>query len=817
MTPLLCDIRDGVRQWRRAPTVTAVALVTLALGIGANTAIFSLVNAVYFKTLPISDPARFVQITGEPWFTTGVWEHIRDHQPVFESVAATGADRFNLARGGVARHVTSLVVSGGFFDVLGISATLGRPLTRADDAAGAPSVAMVSHGFWRRELGGKPDVIGDAIWLERQPFEIVGVTPRDFVGIEVGRNVDVIVPMAALATIPNRAALLQPGATWLQVFTRLRPEQTLEEAAAALRAWQPTLADATRPAPGIPGRNPNQHLVRPLGVAPAATGISEVRDQFGRAMLVLFGVVGVVLLVACANLAALVLARFVDRRHELGIRRALGASQWDLARVLLVENVMLVSAGAVLGGLIASWATWYVVPYLTMPAFRAVPPYVDISSDWRVLGVTALLALMAALLAAGVPAFRASHLAPVLGFWAGTRTGTSSPGATRAMRVLLAGQVALSLVLLATAALLVRSFVELTTQDVGFEHDRVVLVTVSGDLGPVRDAQLRTIDEIRRRLEALPGVDGVTASLVTPVSGQRAMTFLSVPGFTPIEAMDSRPLANRVLPGYFRVYGTPLLTGRDFDERDTGDKPPVAIVNRAFADHYFGGQDPIGRTIILNKRDTTIIGMAANAKQLTLRDAAQPFVYAPISQWTVAGLGSLRFALRTTQTDPMQAQAAVAAALRRLDPTWSLEIRPLAEDVRRSVNVERLLAWCGGVFALLAVSIGVIGTYGIFAYGVSRRRREIGVRMALGATPGTIGRLVMREAVTVMISGAVFGLAGAWMLGRVIEGFLFQLSSRDPVTLAVATLVMLGTAAVAAALPAVRAARLDPASTLREE
>ena len=319
MTPLLSDIRDGVRQWRRAPTVTAVALVTLALGIGANTAIFSLVNAVFLKTLPISDPARFVQITGEPWFTTGVWEHIRDHQPVFESVAATGADRFNLARGGVARYATSLVVSGGFFDVLGISATLGRPLTRADAAAGAPSVAMVSHGFWQRELGGRPDVIGDTVWLERQPFEIVGVTPRGFVGIEAGRNVDVIVPMAALATIPNRAVLLQPDAAWLQVFTRLRPEQTLDEGAAALRAWQPTLADATRPAPGIPGRNPNQHLVRPLGVEPAATGISEVRDQFGRAMLVLFGVVGVVLLIACANLAALVLARFVDTRSALAL------------------------------------------------------------------------------------------------------------------------------------------------------------------------------------------------------------------------------------------------------------------------------------------------------------------------------------------------------------------------------------------------------------------------------------------------------------------------------------------------------------------
>jgi predicted permease len=785
----------------------------LALGTGASTAIFSLVNALYLKTLPIREPGRFVRITGEEWLTTGVWEHVRDHQPAFESVAAAGTDRFTLTRGGIARHATALAVSGGFFDLLGIAPVRGRLLSGSDEVGGAPAVAVVSHGLWQRDFGGTGDVVGATLWLENLPFEIVGVLPRGFVGIDVGRSVDVIVPIAALAAIPNRAPLLRPDAAWLHVFARLRPNQTIDEAAAALREWQPALADATRPA-GSPGRGPGQHLGRPLGVAPAATGISEVRAQFGPAMLVLFGLVGVVMLVACVNLAALVFVRSVDRQHDLGVRRALGASEWDLARVLLVENTMLVSAGALLGGILASWVAGSVVPHLTTAAFRHVSPYLDVSPDWRVLGVTAGLTLLGVLVAAALPASRAAR-APACGFSSGIRTSTGSRGASRAMRGLLAGQLALSLGVFAAAALLGRSFVELTSQEIGFEDHRVTIVTVAGDLGPSRDAQLRAIGAVRRRLQAIPGVEEVAGSMVTPISGQRAIASLSVPGFTSVEPIDSRVLANRVSSGHFRVYGTPLLAGRDFDERDTGDSRPVAIVNRAFADRYVGGQDPVGRMILLNNRETTVIGLAANAKHLTLREAAQPFVYAPISQWAFTTVNSLRFSVRTR--GPAPAPAAVADSLRRLDPAWSLEVRPLNEDVRRSVNVERLLAACAGVFALLAVSMCVIGTSGVFAYSVARRRREIGVRLALGATPGAVVRLLMHELVAVMVAGAVTGLLGAWLAGRLIQGFLFQVSAADPAMLSSATIVILGAAGAAAAVPAVRASRLHPARVLRGE
>ena len=540
-----------------------------------------------------------------------------------------------------------------------------------------------------------------------------------------------------------------------------------------------------------------------------------MRAQFGEAMLYLFGVAGVVLLIACVNLASFALARFIDRHHELGVRRALGASRWDIARALVTENVILITVGAVLGGLIAAAAASYLVPYLTTSDFRQLPAYLDVSPDWRVLGLITLLALTGAFVSGLIPAMRASKLSALSGLSAAVRTATRAPSAMRFVRVLLVGQVAFSLVLLASAALLVRSFVELSTQDVGFERERVIIVTVTGNLGSERAAQFQTIDEIRRRLEMLPDVEVASASLVTPVSGQRAMIFLSVPGFEALEPGDSRPLANRVSPGHFRVYGTPLLTGRDFDDRDSFDAPAVAIVNRRFAERYFNGQDPVGRTIVLNKRETTIVGMAGNAKQLTLRDPAQPFVYAPMSQWAVRDLGSVRFGLRTRNGTP--SQGTIAAAFQAVNPVWTLEIRSLADDVRRSINVERLLAWCGGAFSLLAVAIAIIGTYGVFAYGVSRRQQEIGVRMALGATPGSIGRLVMDDALIVMAAGVTLGFAGTWAVGRVVERFLFQISSHDPVTLAAATVMMVCAAVTAAVIPARRAAHVDPLVALRYE
>jgi putative ABC transport system permease protein len=806
------DIRHAIGQWRHRPMLTVLTLTTLALGIGANTAVFSLINAIYFKPLAVAEPTRFVQLTDEQSFTTGAWTYTRENQPALAGVTAAGPDRFNLSRRGLARFATSLVVSGEFFDVLGVTPAIGRPLTKRDDTAGAAAVAVVTHGFWQRELGGRRDVIGDTIWLEQQPFQIVGVAPRGFVGIEVGRHVDVIVPIAALATIPSRAFMLQADATWLQIFGRLRPGQSVVDATTSIRAWQPALAEATRPR--IAGLDFSRYLARPLSVTPAATGVSEMRTRFGPATTFLFGVVGAVLLVACANFAVLVVARFIDRRHEVGIRLAVGASRWDLARLLLVENVMIVSASTAIGGIIALWMSSRIVPYFTTPAFRDVPRYLDLSPDWRVLGVTALLALMVAVLAAALPMLHAARLASGPGISPRRDMGTDSPRATRAMRVLLTGQIALSLVLLSAAVLLVRSFVELTKQELGFEADAVTVVTVSGDLGPNRNAQLLAVDQIRARLQAIPGVDGVTASMITPVSGQVAQAFLAVPGFTPSQPEDGRIFANRVSPDHFRVYGTPLLAGRDFDDRDAENTPPVAIVNRAFAERYFAAQDPVGRTILLNKRPTTIVGMTANTKYFTLREAGGPLLYGPISQWTFTRLNSLRFSLRTAQAGALT--PAVADALNQLNPEWMFEIRPLAQDIGRSVNVERLLAWCGGLFALLALSIGVAGTYGVFAYAVSRRRREIGVRIAVGAVPGAISRLVMREALAVMLVGAAVGLAGTWMLGRVIDRFLFQLSSGDPTMLTIATLMMLAAGSVAAAVPANHAARLDPVSTLRE-
>jgi predicted permease len=709
--------------------VVAVALILLALATGATTAVFSLVNAVYLKTLPIGDPARFVRLTGDPWFSIRVWEHIRDHQLVFERVAAAGTDRFNLARGGLVKYAAGLVVSGEFFNVTRIAPALGRFFGPSDDAAGAAAVAVISHAMWQREFGSRPHAIGSTIWLDGAPFEIVGIAPQGFVGVEVGRSVDVILPIASLATIPSRAALLQPNAVWLHVFARLEPGQSTGEATAALRVWQPALAAATRPAPAPVGPDPAQHLVRPLAVSAAATGISELRVQFGPAMLMLFGLVGAVSLVAFANLAAISLARFVDRQPDLAVRRALGAATSDLVRTVLFEHAMLVLAGALLGGWLASMATRTAVPYLTSPAFRSVSPYLDVSPDWRVFALIALLILVATLVAAVVPILRVIRV-PLAPRDAERRTVASSRSAIRAMRVLLTAQLALSLALVGAALLLGRSFYELTSQEIGIDTDRVEIVTVSGDFGTGRGAPLSAIEEIRARLQAVPGVEAVAASIVTPVSGQMAMASISMPGSPPPGDADGRVLANRVSPDHFRVYGTALVFGRDFDGRDTAESTPVAIVNRAFARRYFDGHDPVGRTILLNKRTATIVGLVADAKQLTLRDPPPAFLYAPISQLPSTTLSSVRFGLRRLPPGP--AASVLADAIKPLNPDWSVEIRPLAADVDRSVNVERLLASCGGLFAALAILMGIVGTSGVFSYSVAHRSHDAGVRLVCG-------------------------------------------------------------------------------------
>jgi putative ABC transport system permease protein len=817
MDAIVSDLSLALRQWRRTPVITLVTLVSLVVGIGASLTLFSLVHALLLATLPVRDPHSLVGIAsprGNLNVSNAVWEHVRDHQPMLESVFGVAVDRVNLARGGEARYVWAALVSGGFFDVLGLQPVLGRPLDARDDTPGAALTAVISAGLWEREFDSARDVLGRTIWIEDRGFEIVGVLPRRFRGLDVGRSTDVVIALAADAAFRGaNSRLTQPLFSWIQIFGRLAGTHTLEQASSALAAWQPTLRAEALPA----GEASERQLLDPLQLLPAAHGTSALRAQYGQPLLFLFGAVSFVLVIVCANLSALVLARFTDRGRELSVRAALGASRGRLMRSLLLESLLLAGVGAALGLVLAQWAAPVLARYLTSPAFRGLTPQLDVPADVRLTAVAIGLALLSGLAAGLLPAMRASRVQPLEGLTGSARSTSGTGGLARTMRVLVTCQVALSLALVTGAALFVRSFVELTTQDAGLDVDSVLVASVSGNLaGPSTHARMELVDRIATAFAAVPGAERVSATFITPLSGVMMASNLTVPGSRSDAAHGGASTFSRVLPGFFAVMGTPLLAGRDFDDRDGPSGRGVVIVNQAFADRHFGVENPLGRIVIAGTTQMEIVGVVGNARQVSLRESGTvAMAYGPLAQVTnPGGFPSLRFVIRADR--PEMLRPAVAPALRQIDPRLTLELTTVARDAAASVNRERLLAWLGGLCAILGAVMAIAGLYGTFAYAVVRRRTEIGVRLALGAQHMDILGLVLREAGLVIAIGLAIGVGATLASSHLVAGLLYGIGATDPTTLALSAAAFVAIAIVASYLPARSAARVDPAITLRD-
>lgn len=830
---MLNDLANAIRQWARTPVVTAVALASLSLGIGANLALFGLVDALLLKSLPVRDPQSLVRFAwDDPRFgavdltvSTRVWTHVRAEQPFAESVLAVASDRVNLARGGEARFVPALYINGGGLDVLGVTPTLGRTLQADDDRPGAPPAAMISHGLWQRDFSGRTSVLSDTIHIHDQAFSIVGVAPPSFLGLEVGRGADVIVPIGAESTIRGAAqSTRRPDTPWLTVYGRLREGQSADDATVALRGWLPALREATRPA----GPAGAQHLsMQPYAVS-GAQGISFLRRQYQQPLLVLLGAVALVLLIACANLSALVLARFTDRRHELGVRLALGAGRARLVRMLVAESLLLATAGAIAGVWFANVAVGALVPYLAS-SNAATPTQLRVAIDLRLIAVAATLAIVSGAIAGLVPAWRASNVSPQVSLAASTRGGMHGKRAARSMRVMVAAQVALSLILVSGAAVMVRSFIGLTTNPTGVEPDRVLVALVGGGLAGADTAtRFDRINRIRKSLAALPGVEAASGGIMTPLSGGMSAAPLDVPGsiYKPPAATAGGVVINGsataftpfnlVLPGFFQVVGTPVINGRDFHDSDDAASSPVAVINQAFAVRHFGDSNPVGLTLITGGRTLTIVGVAADSRQMTLKETAPlALAYGLVTQSPTGPIPSLRFTIRSSQPDTLR--ASVAAAIRSVDSRLSIEFRTMRDEADATVNRERLMAWMAALFAALGLAMAVIGLYGTFTYAVARRRGEIGVRMALGAARSDILRMVLREVGIVLAIGTVVGIGGALASGRLLQSLLVGTSARDPWMLAVAIAGVVGAATMASIVPARRASLIDPMTALREE
>jgi putative ABC transport system permease protein len=837
------DIRLAVRQLRATPIVTVVAVLSLALGIGANTAMFSIVDSLVLRALPVRQPGRLAIVSDDGhrayWMTYPIWSDIQSRH-LFENAFAWSTARFNLAERGETEFVDGIWTSAGIFDTLGIAPILGRGFTDADDRrGGGPDgpIAVISYSFWQRRFGGAADTVGRRLTLERIPFTIVGIMPPDFFGPDVGRRFDVAIPLGAEPLVRGKETFLDgPWTWWLAIMGRLKPPQSIETATASFRGVLPQIRAATLP----PNASPEtwaSNLKDTFTLIPAANGDSGLRARYQRPLIAMMIVVALVLLIACANIANLLLARAAARVHEMSIRRALGASPWRLARQLLVESLVLSTAGALLGWLVARWGSQLLVRELSTQTNTV---FLDLSLDWRVLGFTATVTVATALLFGIAPAFRSSKVEPIDALkehGSASARGTSTAMRIFAVRINLAGslvvaQVALSVVLVVAAGLFVRTFSKLATLPLGFDRDRLLVVTVDMQRAPIdavtqslRPAQrVPTLERALESVRRLPGVRGAGLSLLTPVSDGGWNGRFEVPGGVPLTDRERRAYRNMVSPGWFATFGTLILAGRDFAETDRAGAPPVAIVNEAFARHFLNGANPVGRTVRQAARAPgefapagfEIIGLAADAIYKSVRDPVPPTVYTSIFQPGGPPFASLRLTVRAAIGPPALLSRSVAAAMTAVNPDFALTFRTMSDSIDASLTQERVVAMLSGFFGGLALLLAGLGLYGVTAYAVARRRTEIGIRMALGAAPGGVVRLVLTRVVLLIAAGIALGAGlGAWA-AQFVASLLYGLEPRDPATLAAAAITLAATGTLAGWLPARRAARIDPAAALRE-
>ncbi|MGE5645234.1 MAG: ABC transporter permease [Acidobacteriota bacterium] len=827
------DLSYGIRQLRQSPGFTLVAVLSLALGVGANTAIFQLINSIRLKMLPVREPRELASVDfardsmRSGWFSTrsgrltyAHWDEIRRRQQAFSEVFAWSAARFNLVTGGEARYAEGLYVSGDFFRVLGVSPILGRTFTPADDTEGCSGTgAVVSHSFWQREFGGDPGVLGRTVSLEGHAFPVIGVTPPAFFGVEVGNRYDVAIPICAdpLFAEDHKGRIPVRHAWWLSMMGRLKPGWTLERASAHLRALSPGLMQATLP----PVYNPaaaKRYLANKLEVTDGGTGVSGLRREYERPLWLLMATAGLVLLIACANLANLLLARASVREREIAVRLAIGASRWRLVRQLLVESMLLAVAAAVLGTAIAQALSRGLVAFISTSNNRL---FVGLGWDWRILGFTAALAMFTCLLFGLMPALRASRLAPSQVMRSGGRGTTAGRSRFSLRRMLVSAQVALSLVLLVGALLFVRSLRNLLTAEAGFNAAGVLSVNIDfARANYPKERRTAVYRELHDRLAALPGVLSAAQVWFTPVSGSAWNNDIGPDGAT-ASASGKTSWFNRVGPGYFHTMGTHLLAGREFDNRDTLSAPKVAIVNQEFARKYFGGKNPVGHTFRIDapsgkpEPEFQVVGLVENTKYRELREAFLPIGFVPMEQYDEPG-PSATFVLRV-HGSPGEMTRAVKAAVAAVSPSMGIEFQSFSAQLEESLLRERLMATLSGAFGLLAGLLATLGLYGVIAYMVARRRGEIGVRMALGADRGRVVRLVLREAALLLGVGIGVGVLLALWAGRAATALLYDLKPWDPVSVAAAVALLTAIALAAAYGPARRAAALDPMTALREE
>jgi putative ABC transport system permease protein len=824
---LFQDIRYGLRFLRRTPVISCVAVLSLALGIGANTAIFSLIDNVMLRMLPVQRPEELVQVLKlapsrggavDSGFTNSLWEQVRDHQDVFSNALAWSQEQFDLAQGGAVQNAQGIFVSGKYFEVLGVRTTAGRLFTAADDQRGCPALAVLSYGFWKDHFGGADSAIGSTLSLNNQRFQVIGVSSLGFYGVEVGSKFDVAIPICAAAIFDGKESRLDRRSWWwLSIIGRVKPGISHDQLKARLAVLSPQVFGGA-----VPDWSPadqQNFRQRVLLSVPAATGTSYLRTQFKRPLDILMGVVGLVLLIACANIASLMLARASARHKEIAVRKALGASRARLIRQLLTECLLLSTAGAGLGILFARWGTLLLVRFISTGDNQV---FLDLSFDWRILTFTAAVAIFTGLLFGALPAFRSTRVSLTSAMKGSQAADAERRAKFRPGKWIVASQVALSLVLLVASGLFLRSLVKLVTLDAGFDRSNVLLVHANLHSAKVPlEKQSALFDEVEKRLRALPGVVSASRSVMTPVSNYVWNNELQVDTPNPPTGDAALAFFNFVSPGYFGTLRTPLLAGRSFTDGDTETAPLVAVVNETLARKFFPNGAALGKYFRVRPEPGNtappiqIVGLIKDAKYESLREEAHATAYFPIAQITEHAEEQV-FELRTAAR-PSAMIAAVQGAVASVSKTIPLDFSTLAQQVDDSLVQERLLATLSTFFGALALVLAMIGLYGALSYLVTQRQREFGIRMALGAPQDSILRLVMRDVIVVLAGGLAAGACISFLVVGVLQKMLFGLAARDTMTLLACIGVLSAVAFFAAYLPARRATRIDPMVALRYE
>jgi predicted permease len=812
LADLAADLRYAVRVLRRSPTFAGVAILSLALGIGANAAIFSVINAVMLRPLPVADPDRLLLVsrlneTGQPLFVPfPLFERLRDSLRSISSIAAIGSARETVIIDGEDELAQTDLVSGSYFDLLGVHPAAGRLISPADDVVAAETpVAVISDRFWARRFGRDPAAIGKVISVRSRPFIIVGVTPRSFQSVRPDRTPDLTVPIHVMLREDQRRAIDMNN---YMVIARLNPGAAVAQTDAEVRALYGSFLqlqaaqEREKDRPGI--------LRQRAQAAAAPDGFNAFRYEYGRSLLILMGTVGLVLLLACVNLSGLLLARAAARQRETAIRLAIGASRGRLVRQFLTETLLLAAAGAALGLLLAGPLAARLFSLFVNGRDVAI----SVAPDWRVATFAAAVACVACLLAGVMPALHAVRggSSPVL-------KQVRARGSGRLGRSLVVAQLAISMVLLVGAALFIGTLVKLRSVDRGFETGGVLVANVRM-LQPAPKPRVQAVkNTLLERLKRLPGVRAATATQVLPISGSLWSRTVMVEGYRFRDDESDAVGLNAIAPAYFGTMGTPLVAGREFSDADTGTSARVAIVNDSFARYFFGNESALGRHVTSVNVTYEIVGVARDAKYQNLRAPVIKTMYIP---WTQRDgdlqASAYNYVLRVDAGDPRRLVAEVRRVVREADPSLRLTTaRPYSEYVDESIGNERIMATLGGVFGGLAMLVAALGMFGLLAFQVARRTSEMGVRVALGAARRSLIALVLRDVGVMVAGGVVLGSVAAVMTTGIARSMLFGLSPTQPAVFAGAAAALALTAMLAAWLPARRAANVDPLVALRHE